>query len=331
MAGDFDATLERYAKLADAAVDRYLREGEQKTLKEAMRWIPMAGGKRLRPVLTQMVGEAISGARGAKAALPLGIALEFIHNFTLIHDDIMDRSPMRRNMVTVHVKWDEATAINAGDALFARGFEVLLDTPGSPALKAELVAEVARMVRRIAEGQQWDMEFEKAEKVTRAQYLKMIERKTALMFSTGSYGAARAGGAPVKLARQLEEYGRAMGIAFQIQDDLLDLFADQAKLGKPIGKDLKNGKRTIIAIDALESLEGEKLARFKAIFGRQGASDAEIQEAVALLEECGALARARKLADSYSAKARAHLKGVKAGPARDRLVELLGFVTTRGK
>src|SRR5213593_1807234 len=142
MASDFDKTVERYAKIADKAVDRYLRLGEQKTLKEAMRWIPMAGGKRLRPVLAMMVGEAVGGPPGAKRALPLGTALELIHNLTLVHDDIMDRSPMRRNLQTVHVKWDEPTAINAGDALFARGFEVALETPGSPALKAELVGEV---------------------------------------------------------------------------------------------------------------------------------------------------------------------------------------------
>jgi len=331
MAADLDATLERYAKIADAAVDRALRIGEQKTLKEAMRWIPMAGGKRLRPVLAMMVGEAVGGAAGAKRALPLGTTLELIHNFTLVHDDIMDRSPMRRNLQTVHIKWDEATAINAGDALFARGFEVVLETPGTPALKAELVGEVARMVRRIAEGQQWDMEFEKAPAITRKDYLKMIERKTALMFATASYGGARAAGAPVKLARDLEEYGRLLGIAFQIQDDLLDLSADASKLGKPIGKDLRNGKRTVMVIDALETLQGDQIARFQSIFGRQDASDSEIRELFGLLEECGALSRAAKLADSYGAKAVGRLKGVKKGAPRERLEGMLRFVTARAK
>lgn len=331
MTGDLDATLTRYAKVADAAVDRALRLGEQKTLKEAMRWIPMAGGKRLRPVLAMMVGEAVGGARGAKRALPLGVGLELIHNFTLVHDDIMDRSLLRRNLQTVHVKWDEATAINAGDALFARGFEVVLETPGSPALKAELVGEVAHMVRRIAEGQQWDMEFERAPAITRKDYLKMIERKTALMFATAAYGGARAAGAQVKLARDLEEYGRLLGIAFQIQDDLLDLSADPSKLGKPIGKDLRNGKRTVMVIDALETLTGEKLARFKLLFGRQDASDADVQELVGLLAECGALSRAAELADSYGAKARARLQGLKKGAPRERLEGMLHFVTSRAQ
>ncbi len=331
MADSLDAAMARYARAANKAVDRYLQVGDHPTLRSAMRWIPMAGGKRLRPVLAQMVGEAVGGARGAKAALPSGVALEIIHNFTLVHDDIMDRSDLRRNKLTVHRKWDESTAINAGDALFARAFEIMQDVPGSDALKVELYGEVARMVRGIAEGQQWDMDFERARTVTHAQYLLMIERKTALMFSTGAYCGARSAGGGKRLARELEEYGRNLGIAFQIQDDLLDLGALEKDLGKPIGKDLRNGKRTIMVIDALRTLNGAELREFKSVLGNPHTTKRHVEHAVQLMEGCGALARARGVADRYGDNARYNLRWVRRGPARDRLESLISYVTSRAK
>ncbi len=323
--------MEAYRKQADRAVARLLKEGEQPRLAAAMAWIPLAGGKRLRPVLTQMAAEAVGGAPAAKAALPVGVALEVIHNFTLVHDDIMDRSGLRRNRKTVHLKWDEPTAINAGDALFARAFEVLCDTPVPDALKVEIFGRVARMVRQIAEGQQWDMEFERASRVTRAQYLNMVERKTARLFSTAAYCGARVGGGSRTLAEALEAYGRLLGIAFQIQDDLLDLGALEKDLGKPIGKDIRNGKRTLMAIDALRALRGQELRAFKSVLGNAKASARDIARARRLMESCGALDRARSLADRYGKDARQRLKALKASPARDRLGELVTFVTSRAK
>lgn len=331
MSRNLGEVMALYAREADRAVERYLRVGDQPRLKAAMRWIPLAGGKRLRPVLAMMAGEAVGGARGARAALPVGVALELIHSFTLVHDDIMDRSDMRRNRTTVHKKWGEPTAINAGDALFARAFEVLQDTPGRDGLKAEISGKVAAMVRRIAEGQQWDMEFERVARVTRDQYLTMIELKTALMFSTGAYCGARAGGATLRLAKDLEAYGRLLGIAFQVQDDLLDLGAIEKDLGKPIGRDLRNGKRTVMVIDALHALKGTRGAEFRRTLGRQNASKADVARAVELMDACGALARARSLADRYAARARGRLGGLKPGPARARLSELVGYVTSRAR
>ena len=330
VAGDtLESVMKRYAREADRAVDRYLRGGGHPTLKEAMRWTPMAGGKRLRPVLAMMVGEAVAGDRGAHAALPVGVALEIIHNFTLVHDDIMDRSPLRRGQQTVHTKWDEATAINAGDALFARAFEVALCTPAPDAVKVEIVQKVSQMVRGIADGQQFDMEFEKAPIVTANQYLKMIELKTALMFSTGAYCSSRAAKATPRVARELEGYGALMGTSFQIQDDILDCFADEAALGKPVGKDIRNGKRTLLAIDAFASLQANDLDRFRAIFGRQDATAQEVQEVVKLFESCGARARTQATADRIGKRAVAKLNVLKASPARERLAAFVGFITAR--
>jgi len=329
VAQTLDATMERYARRADRALDRYLSVGRHPGLREAMRWTPMAGGKRLRPVLAMMVGEAVAGARAATAALPVGVALEVIHNFTLVHDDIMDRSPMRRGRPSVHKKWGDATAINAGDALFARAFEVALDAPGPDAVRVELVGELASMVRGIAEGQQMDMDFERARVVTRGEYLGMVELKTSLMFSTGAYCAARVAGAAPAVAEGLREYGRRTGTSFQVQDDILDCFADQAALGKPVGRDIRNGKRTLLAIDTLGSLKGAKLRRFRAAYGRQAAPAAAVRAAVALMEGCGALDRARRFARREGERAVRELDALPPSPARDRLEAFVYFMTSR--
>ncbi len=323
------ATMERYARRAEKSLDKYLSGGDHAGLRDAMRWIPMAGGKRLRPVLAMMVGEAVAGERGVKAALPLGVALEVVHNFTLVHDDIMDRSSLRRGRVTVHKKWGEPVAINAGDALFALSIEVALDTPGPDRTRVEILREVAQMVRGIAEGQQLDMDFERARTVTRGQYLKMVEHKTSYMFATGAFCAARAAGASPRVAESLRTYGRRMGNSFQIQDDILDCLADQAAFGKPVGKDIRNGKRTLLAIDALATLRGAELKRFRAVLGKQEASDREVAEAIALVESCGALRRTRAFAEREGRAAVDALRALKPSPARGRLEELVGFMTTR--
>ena len=330
MSASFDTAYRTYRELANASLRTYLKEGDQPRLKAAMKWLPSAGGKRMRPVLVQMVAQAIGGERAAQAALPVGVALETIHNFTLVHDDIMDRSELRRKRPTVHVRWDEATAINAGDGLFARSFEILVDTPVGVEMKVEIVRKVATMVRRIAEGQQMDMEFEDgARPPSEARYVKMIEKKTALMFSTAAYCGARVAGAPLGLAEELEAYGRWVGIAFQIQDDLLDLGALQAKLGKPSGKDIRNGKRTVMAIWSLRRLQGDDLRAFRRVLGNQRASRGEVAKAVRLMEKCGALAHARQLADRHAIVAKASLRVLPPGKGKDHLTEFVDLATTR--
>jgi len=272
------------AKVADnvnTALARELSVGEQKTLREAMLHLPMSGGKRMRPMLAVLVADAISDS--GKRAMPLGLALEIIHNFTLVHDDIMDKDDFRRGVPTVHKKWDEATAINAGDALFARAFEVLstLDAP-LPVFR-EVVHDVACMVRLIGEGQQWDMEFEKQPKVTEAEYIKMIERKTALMFMTGAKGGALVGGGTKAQADAMWEYGKHLGIGFQIHDDWLNLAANPKEFKKPIGGDLLRGKKTIIILHAFANMSKKELAPVMKIFGKEKASTTAIDAAIKAL------------------------------------------------
>jgi geranylgeranyl diphosphate synthase type I len=293
----------KIASDVNAALARELAVGEQKTLREAMMYLPMSGGKRMRPMLALLVADAISGS--GRRAMPLGLALEIIHNFTLVHDDIMDKDDFRRGVPTVHKKWDEPTAINAGDALFARAIEVLstLDAP-QPVFR-EVVHDVACMVRQIGEGQQWDMEFEKRRDVTEAEYIKMIERKTALMFMTGAKGGALIGGGTEEQASAMWEYGKNLGIGFQIHDDWLNLKGDPKEFQKPIGGDLLRGKKTIIIIHAFANLPKKELAHVKKVFGKEKASKTMLNAAIKALGPSLEYAQG---------KARAHA---------DRAVELL--------
>jgi len=314
-------------KTIDGAIDRALQIGDEKRLREAMRHYPLAGGKRLRPVLAMIVADAVAGK--GKLTIPLGVALEITHNFTLIHDDLMDKSSIRRGVQTVHKKFGDATAINAGDALFARAFEILADIKGDAAQFKELMVEFALMVRGIAEGQQMDMEFEKRGEVTEEEYLLMIEKKTALMFQTAAKGGAMVAGGTPGQVEAMSEYGRLLGLGFQIWDDLLDLKGDEKKTGKPVGGDIKNGKRTLIAVHALENLKGKPRKRFLEIFGNQKATKNEVAEAIAILEKAGSIKHAEELALEYAERAREKLMVLPESKERDILESLVDYMTER--
>jgi geranylgeranyl diphosphate synthase type I len=271
----------RIANDVNVALARELAVGEQKTLKEAMMHLPMSGGKRMRPMLALLVADAVSGS--ARRAMPLALALEIIHNFTLVHDDIMDKDDFRRGVPTVHKMWDEATAINAGDALFARAIEVLSTLDAPMTVFREVIHDVACMVRQIGEGQQWDMEFEKQKKVTEEDYLKMIERKTALMFMTGAKGGALIGGGTEEQVKAMWEYGKHLGVGFQIHDDWLNLMGNPKEFQKPIGGDLLRGKKTIIVLHAFATMSKKELAPVMKGFGKEKASKAVLAAAIKAL------------------------------------------------
>ena len=170
---DLNNMLENRINSVNLALKTALDIGESDKLRKAVSHIPMAGGKRLRPILAMLSGDAISNS--GEKVIPFGVALEIIHSFTLLHDDVMDKDDLRRGVATVHVLFDEATAINAGDVLFARAFETLTTTDVSDAVLRVLVREVAEAVRNIGEGQQMDKDFENSGDITETDYLKMIE------------------------------------------------------------------------------------------------------------------------------------------------------------
>jgi geranylgeranyl diphosphate synthase type I len=290
---------------------------EDKELKAAMAHYPAAGGKRLRPLLATMACEAVGGKW--EAALPFGTALEMVHNFTLVHDDVMDEDETRRGIRTVHAQWGVPRAILAGDAMFARAFEMVLDSEVEGDRAVELVDILARAVRLLAEGQQMDMSFEARKTVTADEYLKMIERKTAVLYSAAAQGGAIVGGAKEPVQEELFEYGRLIGLGFQIWDDVLDLRSDQKTFGKPVLNDIRNGKKTIIVVDALSKLEGAARTEFLSVLGKKDATEKELLRAKDLLEAVGSIDHADRVANEHIARAKSHLAGLKEGTHKDAL------------
>lgn len=225
-----------------------------KELYEPIEYMMSLGGKRLRPVLV-FVGCDFFGGDTAKALYP-ALAIELFHNFTLVHDDIMDKAPLRRNQSTVHKKWNNNIAILSGDVMLVKAYQELCksDSPVLPKL-LELFSDTAV---KVCEGQQLDMNYEKLNKVSISQYLKMIELKTAVLLGGSLKTGALIGGADEKNAQNIYDFGKHIGIAFQLQDDILDVYADAEKFGKQKGGDIVANKKTYLLLKAIEMAENNR-------------------------------------------------------------------------
>ena len=300
---------------------------EDKNLKAAMSHYPAAGGKRLRPLLATMVCEAVGG-RWEKA-LPFGVALEVVHNFTLVHDDVMDEDDTRRGIKTVHAQYGIPEAILAGDALFARAFEIVSETDVDSQSVLKLNTILAKAVRLLAEGQQMDMDFEDAKKITSEDYLKMIERKTAVLYSAAAQGGVIAGEGTAAQEEALFEYGRLIGLGFQIWDDVLDIRSDQVTFGKPVLNDIRNGKKTLIVVSALEDLRGVERKEFLKVLGNKKAKLNELKLARDLLEDVGAVEHAVRVANELVAQGKARLSVLKESPEKKVLIEFADYMVSR--
>jgi geranylgeranyl diphosphate synthase, type II len=245
----------RYLELR-ALVDERMRSVIDKTepvsINDPARYIFEAGGKRIRPVLVLLACETAGGA--VEDAVPAGIALEILHNFTLVHDDIMDNADQRRGRDTVHKRWDINTAILVGDDLIGYAYRSLLDTPRGDV--RELVRVFTDGMIEVCEGQAYDKEFEQRSDVSLGDYLMMIQKKTGRLVSISVELGAIIAGAPEQVRAALVSYAEHIGRAFQIQDDLLDVIATQDEFGKIIGGDIIEGKRTYLLIKALDMARG---------------------------------------------------------------------------
>lgn len=310
--------IQKRAKIVDEAIKELLPEKDL-GLYKAARHLIKAGGKRIRPVIAMLVCEAMG--EDYKKIMPAIVAIEAIHNFTLIHDDIMDRDEMRRNVKTVHTVFGEATAILAGDTLFAEAFSLLAkcDTGDANVKKAvELIADVCV---KICEGQFLDMSFENR-MASEAEYLEMVKLKTgALIAASASLPAILFGRS--ELFQALWDYGMNAGIGFQIHDDVLDLTSEE--IGKDWGSDLVKGKKTLVVIKAFE--KGVKLETF----GKQKATNEEIRRDIEKLKACGALDYAIKRARDFITIAKNNLKTLDESEGRRVLESLTDFLIERRK
>ena len=254
----------------EKAIENYLYEKEPSLLYDAVKHLPFAGGKRLRPIIACLACQAV-GSNFLKA-IPFAVSLEIIHTFTLIHDDIMDKDMERRGKPAVHVKYGEDIAILAGDALFAKAFEIASYINDAIVVK-KILRNLAIMAKEICEGQALDVYFEKLEYVDEKQFLEMIEKKTAKMFEHAAMGGAIIGGGSMEEIKALQEYGLNLGMAFQIWDDCLDVIGKN--IGKPVGSDIREGKKTIIYLYAYKKAEEKEWLKN---YGKKDASKKEIDE-----------------------------------------------------
>lgn len=299
------------------------------SLYDPFRYVLSAGGKRLRPVLTMMSAVAAGGK--AEDALGAGAAIEILHNFTLVHDDIMDKSPLRRGNPTVHTRWNEATAILAGDVMMGYAYHILLHSTPATALPA-VMSEFTQGFIEVCEGQALDLEFHHRQDVSMADYLQMIEKKTAWLLQIAAVMGGMVGnGSPEHLAA-LRLYARSIGIAFQIQDDLLDLTADGAELGKSIGHDIVEGKKTYLIVRAQEVAQSaEHRSLLDEFYERGGLPQERIPAIRTMMQELGVLADAQACADQYFTTAQQAITILPSAEGRAMLSGVIDILNERKK
>lgn len=247
-------TITEYQQQIEQALKSKKYGSNPKELYEPIEYMMSLGGKRLRPVLV-FSGCDFFGGDTSKAIFP-AVAIELFHNFTLVHDDIMDKAPLRRNQSTVHKKWDTNIAILSGDAMLVKAYQELCKCDKE--ILPQLLDIFSDTAVKVCEGQQLDMNFEKIHKVSIPQYLKMIELKTAVLLGGSLKIGALIGGAKEKDAQNLYDFGKHIGLVFQLQDDILDVYADSEKFGKQHGGDIVANKKTFLLLKALEMAEGNR-------------------------------------------------------------------------
>lgn len=326
---DLKKELKKRADIFNRELEKYLKNGYPNALYDATRHLLMAGGKRLRPCISMLSCEAVSG--DAKQVMPFAVALELIHNFTLVHDDIMDKSHLRRNLPTVHMKFGEGTAIMAGDLLFAKAFEAMHNISSDLSVFKELDYGLVRCVEEICEGQQLDMDFEKRKNVTEDEYLEMIRKKTAVLFMFSAEGGAIVGGGTKEEVSALKGYGRSLGLGFQIWDDYLDISSDERILGKDIGNDIRNGKKTLIAVHSLNNAVGDDKKFLEKIFGNRNASEQDVKRVFNLFRENKSVEYAKNTALKYNAEAKKALDVLDDSNTKEILIELADYSIKREK
>ena len=319
------AALTQHRDRVESEIMESLSRMDQKNLHDAMVHLFQGGGKRMRAILPRLVGEAVGKAHDGHYTL--GAAIEIIHNFTLIHDDIMDQDPIRRGLEAVHIHFDEPTAICAGDAMLAIGFEMLGESKHIPGSNlARIIRAIGYMVRMVAKGQQEDMEFESRSHVSEDEYIEMIKGKTSAMFEICSETGAILAGADDETIEFMASWGLNLGLCFQIMDDYIDMTSDTETLGKPAGSDIVQGKMTLIAIHALES--GTDMPNFRKLFGTREDSN-ELDLAVRELKENGSIQYALDRALYHHKMAHDCLDSLEQSSAVDILRDMTDFQLVR--
>ncbi|MEM9847169.1 MAG: polyprenyl synthetase family protein [Bacteroidota bacterium] len=291
-------------------------------LYEPVDYILNLGGKRMRPIALLMAYQVFK--EDWEAALPAAYAIEIFHNFTLVHDDVIDDAPLRRGKMTVHEKWDLNTSILSGDVMLVYAYEYLLALENKVAISS-IIKTFNKAAIEVCEGQQQDVDFELKAGVSIAEYLKMIELKTSVLLAAAMKIGALAAGSNESDAEHLYQFGRNIGIAFQLQDDYLDTFGDPAKFGKKVGGDIAKNKKTFLVLKALELADEpvkEELNRWMSNSDKDKETE-KINRITAIFHALNIPALTKKMKNGFQDRAFQHLQAVSAEVQRKQALTQL--------
>jgi geranylgeranyl diphosphate synthase type II len=316
--------LNFYTQKVESYLENYRHPVSPVNLYEPLVYFLGLGGKRLRPVLTLIAAEL--GGKSADEALHAAVSIELFHNFSLIHDDIMDNAPIRRGLPTVHEKWNSNIAILSGDVLLVKAYELISKQ------NKEHIPDLYQLFNKTAievcEGQQMDMDFEIREDVTIEEYIAMIRLKTSVLLGCALEFGFLISNQSVENRKNIYDFGVNLGIAFQIQDDILDLYGDPDKVGKQVGGDVRANKKTLLYLTAekiCKNLNNNKLNILK----ETKDLDKKVQETSAFYKEIGVLEETQKYLNFYYDSAMKSLELVEVNSSKDNLHQMVNYLFNR--
>jgi geranylgeranyl diphosphate synthase type I len=321
----FQEEVQYFNRKLSAVIEQKLEGCTNEILYDALSYIKDTGGKRLRPIICLLSAEAVGGSR--EKAVSTAIAIELLHNASLVHDDIIDENDIRRKNPSNPARYGEKKAIIIGDLLFGLSCEMLARC-GVP----EVVSLVSNAVSDIAMGEYLEFTLRTLQDVTEQSYMEVAELKTAATFmASAEAGAVLGGGSEVEIEK-LRDYGKNLGIAFQIQDDILDICGDPAETGKPVGLDIKNGERTILVIHALNHSENPEKEYITAILSRDSELGSfDIDRVRRILVDAGSIDHALQLSEGFIRNAGTCIAGLDDSEAKQKLQFIADFSQERIK
>ena len=320
--------LEKYQNLIGKAIENHRFDNEPSELYEPINYILDLRGKRLRPIMVLMACDMFGG--NLEGAIKPALAVEFFHNFSLIHDDIMDRAPLRRGKATVHTKYGVNTAILSGDALLVQSYRMFEDLPSD--LFKKCVSLFSQTAALLCEGQQYDMNFETQQDVDFHEYIRMITGKTAVLCACALELGAITAGAGAEDAENLHEFGKHLGIAFQLRDDYLDLFGNQKEVGKKTGGDIYENKKTILYIFAFQKADSNQKKELEYWFSQNTEGEEKLRCVTQIFNELGIGGECMKLIQKHHSLALEYLEKIPLGKEKKQdLIDLSEYLLVRKK
>ncbi len=317
-------TLDNFRNAVEAKLSTIAKSNKPNSLYDPVRYAVEGGGKRLRPVLVLAACEAMDG--NPEDALDAAVAVELLHTFTLVHDDIMDADTWRRGRETVHKKWNSSSAILSGDALLVLAYQSLMRT------KTDDIETLLELFNDgalgVCEGQALDIELENKENVSNSEYLNMIEKKTGMMISMAAALGALIGGANSADIKKFKSFGLALGKAFQLQDDYLEITSSKSVMGKSLGSDLAKGKKTFLLINAMKMADEEQQNELTIILDKTNITTLDVGKVRDIFEECGVLDLTRNIIKENIIASRKSLDFLSV-KSRDNLLQLTDLVQSR--